>query len=545
VSLGGRTGVPYGRDDSQAGTEQAAVGLRGICKRYGSVQACDDVDLTVGRREIHGLLGENGAGKSTLMKVLIGLVPPDAGEVWLDGKPVVIRDPIEAAGLGLVMAHQHFSLIERLRVWENVAIAHRGKLPKREALRKVGEIGERYGMSTDGMARVESLSVSQRQRVELIKCLSLQPSILVLDEPTSVLTAMESQELFRVLRDVVDRERLAVILISHKLDEVLQATDRVTIMRDGGVVANLVTAETTAEELARDMVGRPVLLRAEMAAVGALGLEESAVVDDDQEQPGSAVERPATGARADASLVLEGITVTDNDGINVLDNFSIVVNRGEIVGLAGVEGNGQAALDDLMSGLVSPRRGRVLVTGQPVNPKPRALMVAGVGIIPEDRHRSGCVLQMSVEDNLVAVDLDAIPRKWGVLLNRRAIRHRAKELMAEYQIIAASPAAPMRSLSGGNQQRVVAARELSQHPKVLIAVQPTRGLDVGAVEYMSEQMRRAAKDGIGILLVSTELEEILAIADRIVVISRGRNVGEMARRDVDVERIGLLMGGST
>ncbi|MBO0730582.1 MAG: ATP-binding cassette domain-containing protein, partial [Acidimicrobiaceae bacterium] len=437
----------------------------------------------------------------------------------------------------------HFSLIERLRVWENVALAHRGKLAKREALRTVSEIGDRYGMRIDGMARVESLTVGQRQRVELIKCLSLQPSILVLDEPTSVLTAAESLELFRVLRDVVDRERLAVILISHKLDEVLQATDRVTIMRDGRVVANLITAETSAEELARDMVGRPVLLRAEMAAVGALGLEESAAADD--EQPASAVVPPVTEAQAEASLVLEGITVTDKDGINLLDDFSIVINRGEIVGLAGVEGNGQAALDDLMSGLVSPRKGRVLVAGQPVNPRPRALMAAGVGIIPEDRHRSGCVLQMSVEDNLVAVDLDAIPRKGGVLLNRRAIRHRAKELMAEYQITAASPVAPMRSLSGGNQQRVVVARELSQHPKVLIAIQPTRGLDVGAVEYMSEQMRRAAKDGIGILLVSTELEEILAIADRIVVISRGRNVGEMARRDVDMQRIGLLMGGST
>ncbi len=248
--------------------ERFAVELLGITKRYGSVVACKGVNLSVSRGEIHGLLGENGAGKTTLMKVLIGLVPSDGGEIHLGGRPIVVKDPVHAATLGLAMAQQHFSLVERLRVWENIALAHRGRLHKRGAVRAVAEIAERYGLSADPDARVENLTVGQRQHVELIKCLTLKPEVLILDEPTSVLTAGESHELFRVLRQVVDRDGLAVILISHKLDEVLQATDRVTIMRDGTVVNSLETSGADAHQLARAMVGREVLLRAEMAAVG-------------------------------------------------------------------------------------------------------------------------------------------------------------------------------------------------------------------------------------------------------------------------------------
>jgi simple sugar transport system ATP-binding protein len=525
--------------------------LRGVTKNYGAVVACRDVDLRVARGEIHGLLGENGAGKTTLMKVLIGLTPLDAGEIRINGKPTVVRDPVHAASLGLAMAQQHFSLIERLRVWENVSLAHRGRLTKRGAIAAVSEIGARYGLESSPHARVEDLTVGQRQRVEVIKCLSLDPAVLILDEPTSVLSVDESRELFRILRQVVTTENRAVILISHKLDEVLGATDRVTIMRDGVAVETLMTADADAHHLARSMVGRDVLLQAEMAAVGLLeGSAASPLADPPAARtavsgPAGAIPAPdpSEARQATTALHIDDVEVLDAGGRPLLDGFSVTVGRGEIVGIAGVEGNGQSTLGDLLSGLVSPARGTIDVGGVRVAATaPRELLRAGVGVIPEDRHASGCILEMSVADNLVAADLDHYTRG-RVLLDRRAILERARRLIDEYDIAAPSPLTSMASLSGGSQQRVVVARELSRNPTVLIAVQPTRGLDVGAVEYMSERLRQAAADGVGILLVSTDLEEILAIADRIVVMHAGRNMGEMGRGEVGVERLGLLIGG--
>jgi simple sugar transport system ATP-binding protein len=540
--------------------EPYALELRSITKRYGSVVACRDVNLAVRRGEVHGLLGENGAGKSTLMKVLVGLVPLDGGEIRLGGRSVVVHDPVHAATLGLAMAQQHFSLVERLRVWENIALAHRGKLHRREATHAVADIAERYGLDADPEARVETLTVAQRQRVELIKCLTLRPEVLVLDEPTSVLTAAESKELFEVLRQVVDRDGLAVVLISHKLDEILQATDRVTIMRDGSVVAELATCDADAHQLARAMVGRDVLLQAEMAAVGLFDAPErsgadpatpaalaAAAVTASPDTPAEAGTEttgvtPMAGAGGAApALCLDGVIVR-TAGRPLLDGFSVTVGRGEIVGVAGVEGNGQVALGDLMSGVLPLAAGTITVAGRRVPASARALLEAGVGVIPEDRHASGVVMRMSVEENLVATELDRY-RRWRFLLSRRDIRRRAEELIEAFDIQVASPVTPVSSLSGGNQQRVVVARELSREPRVLVAVQPTRGLDVGAVEYMSEQLKAAASRGVGILLVSTEIDELLAVADRLVVIHAGRNVGEMRRRDVNVERLGLLMGG--
>jgi simple sugar transport system ATP-binding protein len=498
------------------------------------------VNLSVNRGEIHGLLGENGAGKTTLMKILIGLVPLDGGEIRLSGRPVVVKDPVHAASLGLAMAQQHLSLVDRLRVWENVALANRGKLRKRQAVRAVTEVADRYGLATDPNARVEDLTLGQRQRVELVKCLTLKPDVLILDEPTSLLTAIESRELFKVLRQVVERDQLAVILISHKLDEVLEATDRVTIMRDGMVVASMNTSEADAHRLAREMVGRDLLLRAERAAVGML--EEETAVDGSGLASQPAEEMSAAAAKPRRALRLADIQVRAAEGSRLLDGFSVDVARGEIVGIAGVEGNGQSALGDLMSGIVVPSAGSIEVDGREVLPRARALLEAGVSVIPDDRHKSGCVLPMSVEENLVATDLGRFMRR-RFLLDSPAIRKRAEELIAEYDIATPSPETPMASLSGGSQQRVVVARELSRDPVALVAVQPTRGLDVGAVEYMSEQLRAAASKGVGILLVSTEIEEILALADRIVVIHAGRNMGEMPRRNIDMERLGLLIGG--
>ena len=536
--------------------EVLTVELRGVTKRFGRIVACRDVHLTVRQGEIHGLLGENGAGKSTLMKLLVGLVPSDGGEVHLQGRPVVVKDPVHAATLGLAMAQQHFSLVERLRVWENVALAHRGKLKRRDVARAIEEVGERYGLVTDPNARVEDLTMGQRQRVELVKCLSLKPEVLILDEPTSVLTRNESRELFSVLREVVRRDGLSVVLISHKLDEVLQATDRVTIMRDGSVVASLRTEEADAHQLAKAMVGREVLLQAEMAAVGLLeenadgGAGEGELGGDQlgghqpsDGLPGVPVRLPAQPSTTSApALRLDQVRVHAPGGHWLLDGLSVEVRPGEIVGVAGVDGNGQSTIGDVMSGIVPVECGTIEVGGTEVPARAADLLRAGVGVIPEDRHASGCILRMSIGENLVATDFDAYRTRTG-LLDRAAIRRRASELMREYDIAAPTPDVPMSALSGGNQQRVVLARELTRDPKVLIAVQPCRGLDVGAIEFISERLLAAAGRGVGILLISSELDELLALSQRIVVIHAGRIVGGMARNQIDVERLGLLMGG--
>ena len=514
----------------------AAVRLNGITKRYGQVVACNGVDLALYSGRIHGVLGENGAGKSTLMKILIGLIQPDEGSITIHGERKQIHDPLAAADLGIAMVHQHYSLVEPLTVWENVVLGEPVKLDRNQACERVRAISEHYGLGVDPLATVSRLSAGQRQRVEIIKCLRREPQIIVFDEPTSVLTPAESEQLFSVLRNVVVKEGRAVALVSHKLDEILHATDEVTIMRGGRVVDRLPTSQATAAGLAQSMVGRPVSLRSEAAALGLI--EAVAQVAHDEDTDGA-----ADGfAHLPTVLEVRDAVLHDRDGSVLLDHFSITVRAGEIVGLAGVEGNGQRPLADVLSSLIPLESGTVLVWGVEVGThRPGALHEAGVGVIPEDRHDSGCVLGLSVAENLVFGDLATVSSKG--ILDRKAITARAVELMRAFEIQAPSPESPMRSLSGGNQQRVVLARELSANPRVLVAAQPTRGLDVGAIEYMSERLLAAAADGVGILLISTELEEVLTLSDRICVIHKGRVVGEMAQHDVDIERLGLLMGG--
>jgi general nucleoside transport system ATP-binding protein len=522
--------------DAPGPSGPAAVRLDGITKRYGRVVACDGVDLTLDRGRIHGVLGENGAGKSTLMKILIGLVQPDEGAIAVHGERKAITDPLAAADLGIAMVHQHYSLVEPLSVWENVILGERVRLDRGQACERVAAISARYGLGVDPLATVSRLTAGQRQRVEIIKCLRREPEIIVFDEPTSVLTPAESEQLFSVLRTVVVEEHRAVALVSHKLDEILHATDEVTIMRGGRVVDRMVTSTATAAGLAQAMVGRPVSLRSEAAALGLIETVAEEVAADDGDDAAAPSEAPVV-------LEVRGATVHDRDGAVLLDDLSITVRRGEIVGLAGVEGNGQRALADVLSSLVPLEHGEVLVAGRAVpTDRPGALGDAGVGVIPEDRHDSGCVLDLTVAENLVLADLAGVSR--GGLLDRRAMDARAAELMRAFEIQASSPHAPMRSLSGGNQQRVVLARELSANPKVLVAAQPTRGLDVGAIEYMTERQRTAARDGVAVLLISTELEEVLTLSDRVCVIHRGRIVGEMSPHDTDIERLGLLMGGA-
>lgn len=514
-----------------------AVSLRNITKRYGRVVACNEVDLDLHHGQIHGVLGENGAGKSTLMKILIGLVQPDDGAITIRGSLTPITDPLAAADHGIAMVHQHYSLVEQFTVWENVVLGEPVSLDRKQACERVAAISERYGLGVDPMATVARLTAGERQRVEIIKCLRREPSIIVFDEPTSVLTPAESDQLFSVLRTVVAEEGRAVALVSHKLDEILHATDEVTIMRGGRVIDRLPTAQATASSLAQSMVGRPVSLRSEAAALGLIDAAAQ-VAEQSNEAEEAALQR------APVVLEVRDATLSDRDGHLLLDHLSISVHAGEIVGLAGVEGNGQRPLADMLSSLVALDSGTVAVDGKAIAyDKPGALAAAGVGVIPEDRHDSGCVLDMSVAENIVFADLEGVSRNG--ILDRRLIEARAIELMKAFDIQAASPHALMRSLSGGNQQRVVLARELSAKPRVLIAAQPTRGLDVGAIEYMSSRLRDAAADGVGVLLISTELEEVLTLSHRICVIHAGRIVGEMATADTDIERLGLLMGGVT
>ena len=585
-----------------------ALRLRGISKRYGPVVACDAVDLAVYRGEIHGLLGENGAGKSTLMNILLGLVQRDAGTVLRHDEPVEIGSPREAAALGIGMVHQHFSLIDPLTVWENVILGDTGKIDKAAARDQVLEISRRYGLPVDPLARVARLSAGERQRVELIKCLRGDPSVLILDEPTSVLTRAESAELFGVLRRVVRSENRAVILISHKLDEIIAATDRVTVLRGGKVVFRSATAETGPRELARRMVGREVSPGAEAAALGLLPVEPSGTYGSATGETGvgggvgvgvgetvmaqigtgeagigkamaaeAGIEKAGTGeagirkaVTAEAgtgetgaeeaagtgeagagragvpeatapALRLRGLALAV-DGVPVLSGLALDVAPGEIVGLYGVEGNGQSALGDVLSGLVVPDSGSVEISGRPVDlSRPGALHAAGLGIVPEDRHGSGLVLDMSVAENLVMKSLDAVSGR--MFLNRGKAHAVARRLVAEFGVVTPSMDTPVRNLSGGNRQRVVLARELSARPAVLVVARPSHGLDVGAIEDTYRRLRDAASRGVAVLLISTELEEVVTLASRIAVISSGRITGVLSTGEATAERLGMLVGG--
>ena len=530
-------------DQRTAGTEVPAVRLSSISKSFGAIVACDQVDLTLHRGQIHGILGENGAGKSTLMKVLIGLVLPDGGTIEVDGERCQIRDPHDAAARGIGMVHQHFSLVEPLTVWENVMLGDTGRFDVATARQRVGEISEHYGLGVDPDARVEDLSAGVRQRVEIIKCLRRDPSILIFDEPTSVLTPGESERLFDVLRLAVREENRAVALVSHKLDEILHATDEVTIMRAGAVVKRMETSAADAPMLARAMVGREVSLRSEASALGLIETVAASVDDVEGPRPRAAGDAGAASESRVPALRLRDVEVRGSDGRVALDGLSVDVYDSEIVGVAGVEGNGQAALTDLLSSLLTAEAGTVEVDGVRVQPgRPGAMSGAGVAVVPEDRHTSGCVLDMTVAENLFLVDIERIANHG--IYDPAVMRRDAARLIEDFEIQTAGPDAPFWSLSGGNQQRVVLARELSYSPKVLVAAQPTRGLDVGAIEWMTDRLRQVAESGVGVLLISSELEEILQLSNRIVVLFRGRIIGEMDRADVNLEELGLLLGGA-
>ncbi len=529
-------------DDSASATPEL-IEISGVTKRFAAVIACDEVSLSVPTGEVRGLLGQNGAGKTTLMNVVGGVLVPDAGRVLVGGEPLPPGDPIAAATAGVGVVHQHFSLIGPMTVWENVTLGERGRVNQRDSVEQVDKIGHEYGIHVDPHALVSDLSPRDRQRVEIIKCLRKNPRVVILDEPTSVLSQTESRWLFDVLRSVLPSQDRAVILISHRLEEILTATDRVTVMRDGRVICTVATSEATAKSLATQMLGRDVALGREGAAVGVGVAVEGAW------QPGVDVESSprtmppveTTAETADTPLLeIRDVVVVSGDGQRLLDELSFSVGRGEVLGVAGVEGNGQGVLVDLLSGLAELASGTIRIEGEELEVA-RHGRLAHIGVIPPDRHDSGGVLGMSVMENLALGRLDDLTQH-GVLSRTRMAR-RARELVRQFAISVPSVHAPLWSLSGGNQQRLVLARELSRSPTLLVASQPTRGLDVGAMEDMWSRLRAVAAGGTGVLLVSTELDEIIALANRIVVMQKGRIVGEMSSEDLDPERLGLLMGG--
>ena len=508
---------------STASQADAAVRLVGITKRFGAVVANHDVDLSVRPRSVHALVGENGAGKSTLMKILAGVLRPDAGEVWIHGERLRRHGAAEAIRLGVGMVYQHFMLIDRLTVWENLVLGQEptrrgGRLDRAAARRAVEELGETYGLAVPPDALVRDLSVGERQRVEILKVLFRGARVLVLDEPTAVLTPLEVEGLFRMTARFVEQDR-TVILITHKLDEVMDASDHVTVIRHGRTVGERATAETDPRELAHLMVGREVRL-------GRPDEEREAPNDD-----------------GPPALRVEGLVVERDDGVRALDAVSLTVRPGEIVGVAGVQGNGQRELLEAIAGLAPVRAGRILLGERDVTAlPPRERAAGGLAHVPEDRQERGLVLDFSVADNLVLGRQRAYGG-WGGLDRARVAAH-AAERIERFDIRPPTPSSAAGTLSGGNQQKVVVARELDGTPRVLLAGQPTRGVDIGAVESIHAHLRAARDAGLGVLLVSADLGELLALSDRIVVLYGGRLVAELPAADATPAQLGEQMLGA-
>jgi simple sugar transport system ATP-binding protein len=492
--------------------------MRGVRKEFPGTVANDDVDLDVRRGEVHALLGENGAGKSTLMNILYGLYRPDAGELLLNGKRVEFSSARDAIGAGIGMVHQHFMLIPVMTVAENIVLGveprHNLLLDERTAERRVRELSERFSLAVDPSALVSDITVGQEQRVEILKALYRGADILILDEPTAVLTPQEAHELFEIIRSL-QADGKSIIFISHKLNEVLEIADRITVLRRGKKIETVPREGATEASLARAMVGRDVLLRVEKAP-------------------------PQTG---DVLLSIDDLHVRDDRGIEKVRGVSFDVRAGEIVGLAGVDGNGQTELIDAITGLMKTESGTIKVAGRELrDASARQMLDAGVGHIPEDRQRRGLVLEFSIAENIALHDYAKAPSaKRGWLFPKRLLA-RARGLIREFDVRGGGPLAPAGALSGGNQQKVVAAREISRDPKVLIAAQPTRGLDVGAIEYLHRRLVTERDEGRAVLLVSLELEEIFSLSDRILVIYEGKIVGEHTG-DVSEQQIGLEMLG--
>lgn len=499
------------------------IQLRNITKRFGEVLANDRVSFSVTPGTIHAIVGENGAGKSTAMRIAYGFYTADSGEILINGQVRQIRTPHDAIALGIGMVHQHFMLLEPMTVAENIVLgAEPGNalsLDLRKAADEIRRVSDEFRLSVDPNAVIETLSVGQQQRVELLKALYRHAQILILDEPTAVLTPQEVEEFFAILRGMRAQGK-TIVIITHKLSEVLAISDEVTVMRDGQVVGNVKTSETDAAELARMMVGREVLLR---------------------------VEKPDAKAGA-AVLSLRNLSVLGRDGSKRLDNISFEVRAGEIVGVAGVEGNGQTELIEVLAGLVPGANvtGSIGFQGRDITRlSARTRKELGIAHVPEDRHRRGLLLDFSLAENTIlgvhyrkpAVDAS------NIMLNQKGIQQRTAQVIRDFDVRPPNAALPARALSGGNQQKLIIGREFELPPKLLLVSQPTRGVDIGAIEFIHRKIVAMRDAGCAVLLVSAELEEVTALSDRLLVIHEGKIAGEVDPKVTTNEEIGLMMTG--
>ena len=490
-----------------------------ISKYFGSFTANENVNLDVEKGEIHSLLGENGAGKSTLMNVLYGLYKPDNGEIYFEDKKLNLKSSKDAIDVGIGMIHQHFMLIPVHTVFENIIMGmgrEKGFVIDEKKLEKeIIEISTNYGMGISLHKKVSELSVGEQQRVEIVKALYRGAKLLIMDEPTAVLTPQETEELFVTLRKMAD-DGMSIILITHKLKEVMSVCDMVTVLRNGVVTNTIAIKDTNENELIKYMIGR----------------ELSPVCNNDECCKGEPV------------LELKGVSYNNDKGVKTLDDISLVVHAGEVLGIAGVDGNGQKELAEGIVGLLKVSQGNILLCGNEINGKTIDQIInLGIGYIPEDRHKRGLVLDFSVCENLLLKDYNKKPYKKSMFFDFSQINSHADDMITKYSIKTSSRSTEARKLSGGNQQKIVVAREIDKLPKLLIAVQPARGVDIGATEFIHKQIVKAKEQGTAVLLISTELSEINLLSDKIAVIYKGSIVGELAKENFVESEIGLMMAG--
>src|SRR2546423_1004485 len=502
------------------------IELRNITKRFGAVLANDRVSIKVTPGTIHAIVGENGAGKSTAMRIAYGFYTADSGEILIDGQVREIRTPHDAVALGIGMVHQHFMLVEPMTVAENIVLGAEpgsaASLDLKKAAAEIRKVSDEFKLAVNPNATIESLSVGQQQRVELLKALYRHAQLLILDEPTAVLTPQEVEEFFAILRRMREQSK-TIVIITHKLSEVLAISDNVTVMRDGRVVGNVKTGETKAADLARMMVGREVLLR----------------VDKPDAKP------------AGPAVAVRDLSIVGRDGTKRVDNASLEVRAGEIVGIAGVEGNGQTEMIEALAGLIPGTHitGTISFEGQDVTKSDaRRRKELGIAHVPEDRHRRGLLLDFSLAENTILgvhYRKPAVTGIGGIMLDQKGIQRRTEQVIRDFDVRPPNAALPARALSGGNQQKLIIGREFELPPKLLLVSQPTRGVDIGAIEFIHRKIVAMRDAGCAVLLVSAELEEVTALSDRLLVIHKGAIVGEVNPKVATNEEIGLMMTGGS
>lgn len=495
------------------------IEMLGIRKQFGDFVANNNITLQLKKGEIHALLGENGAGKSTLMNVLFGLYQPEAGIIKVNGKEVKITDPNVANRLGIGMVHQHFMLVENFTVTENIILGHEptraGTINIKDAAKKVQELSERYGLNVDPYAKIEDISVGMQQRVEIIKTLYRGAEILIFDEPTASLTPQEITELIQIMKLLI-KEGKSIILITHKLQEIMDVSDRVTIIRKGEGIGTVTTAETNPTQLAEMMVGRQVTFKTE------------------KKDPNP----------TDVVLKVENLVVADNRGIEKVKGLNLEVRAGEIVGIAGIDGNGQAELIEAITGLRKVKGGKVTLNNKDITGfKPRKITEAGIGHIPQDRHKHGLVLDFPISHNIALQTYYKQPISKNGIMDYKQIKSIAGKIIEEFDVRTASDMSLARALSGGNQQKAIIGREINRNPDLLIAALPTRGLDVGAIEYIHKRLIEQRDKGKAVLLISFELDEVMNVSDRIAVIYDGIIIDTVIPKETNEQELGLLMAG--